>query len=144
MLSLSLRTSEGGIKETSINTVLCVSDADLLRELLSSNFLTGVGQGGTSCRSMEHGFCHISPISPFLYHFWTSHFVWCGSASGHYSLWEELPCIPDPRSVFGFSLCERTETKKIHVHVQPTLIDCSLAMKQFSVPIMSLQMTEAI
>lgn len=48
-----------------------------------------------------------------------------------------------PLCVWIFIVGENRE-EKIHVRVQPMLIDCSLAMKQFSVPIMSLQMTEAI
>lgn len=82
-------------------------------------------------------------MSPFLPHFQASHLAWDTPASAHYSLQERLPCIPVPHSVFGVSL-EKNREEKLHVYVQPVLIDCPLAMKKFSVPIMSSQMTEAI
>lgn len=111
MSSFSLHTGEGGIKEKSVNTVLCVSEADLMRGLLSSHSLAGIGQGGTGCRSMEHDFSHVSPMFTFLHHFWASYFVWDESASAHHLLWEELPCISDPHSVLVFSLWENKKKK---------------------------------
>lgn len=51
---------------------------------------------------------------------------------------------PSPQLCVWVFIVGENREEKLHVHVQSVLIDCSLAMKQFSVPIMSLQMTEAI
>lgn len=94
---------------------------------------------------MRHDFNNMSviPISFFLPNILSFPFILeCICLGTLHTVGGAVLQTSPPLSVWALIVGENRE-EKIHVHVQPGLIDCSLAMKQFSVPIMSLQMTEA-